>query len=261
MRYVLALFICLLTVCNFAYEINGRLEVLEGSPVWVEGETRLAKLTIWPIEEVDDEYIRTFFDGKDFVDNFFVSKVVSNSFSANNPSAYEVKFNLTLKNHFNQNRPLLLTYKGLVIPVTIYGDVKIEKDPKKISNYVVLDNNKVAIGSQSKLHTYITIGILLLLIILLPIVFKFYKRQQGKKRREEKVLNWKNLIKMANDREDIEYLYTKKEEWIPLLGGENPQFNQLLNTINQHQYKRTWGEDEKNEIDFILSEIKESLDV
>ena len=104
MRYVLALFICLLTVCNFAYEINGRLEVLEGSPVWVEGETRLAKLTIWPIEEVDDEYIRTFFDGKDFVDNFFVSAFTYHLSGKSIPKDVAKLIQRTLKN-------MIRTYK------------------------------------------------------------------------------------------------------------------------------------------------------
>jgi hypothetical protein len=241
-----------------AYEINARLELLEGADQWIEGETRKSKLTIWPIEEIDNAFFKDNMEGKDFVEHFYVSKVISNKFSANNPTAYEVIANITLKKHFNQFRPLLWNYKALVIPINING-INIKKDPKKIQEYVVLDNNKGALASTKEINYYIYIGAGTLIALIALVIVKVSNKKRIEREIQKNIDHWKNLVKMAESRDDIEYLYEKRDKWIEALGGQNPQFIQLLDLINKHQYKREWSNDDISEIDFVLSEIKESL--
>lgn len=259
MKIFTVFLLLLMSLNSFAYEINAKLEILEGSSEWVEGETRKSRLTIWPIEEIDNTFFKNNMEGKDFVEHFFVSKVISNNFSSNNPTAYEVIANITLKNHFNQFKPLLWNYKALVLPINIDG-INIKKDPKKIPDYIVLDNNKGALESASNelnYYLYIIIGTVIAVVALISI--RFLNKAKLKREEQNKIDHWKNLLRMAESREDIEYLYDKKNIWMDALGGKNPQFLQLLDLINKHQYKRDWSSDDMSEIDFVLSEIKESL--
>jgi len=258
MKIILIILLSLVSLSSFAYKINAKLEITKGSSEWVEGETREVLLTVWPVEEIDHKYLKENFEGNDFIDNFFVSKVVSNNFSKNNPTAYEVRMNLTLKNFFNRNKPQLWNYKALVIPVTLHQMI-IKKDPKKINEYKVLNVNRIEI-SKDNIYYYIgAVFCSLLLIILLIIGSRLLKKK--KIRLEEKKVrdNWVNLIQMAESRTDIEYLYEKRDVWMNVLGGKNPQFIQLLDVINKHQYKKDWKDEDLTEINFILSEIKESV--
>lgn len=247
-----------LSLNSLAYEINSKLELVEGSAKWTEGETRKAKLTIWPIEEIDSDYINKELLGKDLVDHFFVSKIISSSFSKNNPTAYEVVMNITLKNYFNQRKPLLLSYKALNIPVTLSG-IEIFEDKNRIKEYLVIDANSGALVEGIKINWMI---VFVTLIVLLPLGYfgiKQFRKIKAKKIELQNKQRWKDVIVKTNSREEVEDLYKMREEWMPVYGGNNPQFQNLLNIIDKHQYKKEWNTEINSEIDFILEEIKDSL--
>ena len=254
MRFTVFLYFVLsvLSISIEAYQIKSKFKFTDSTiKTWTEGEIRTVDILIWPIEEIDTGFLKKELLGKRFLDFFFVSKIHKAGFSQNNPEAYELKMDLTLVKHFNKQKPIIWSYKGLNIPIRI-EDIRILSDKNKIKEFVVFKTPEKANETTNNLAYAI-------LIIALIIGYLAHRYFGSKKVAIKTDRDWKEVLANATTREDFEMLYEQRTVWMDSLGGENPQFIELIYIINKHQYKKTWGDEELSSIDFIFSEIKDSL--
>lgn len=252
-----ALVISLLLLLSFFVRAEGEIyrgsiKAQDNSLEWQEGEIKEVVIQIYPLQEVSVEDIRQKLESSDFCDFFYIGKIESIQFSKNNPVVLEVKADMTLKKYFNASKPLIWSYLALNIPINIEG-MELKPQEDKIQEYITFDIQRHV--DQPNIWSWI-LGILFLAIIILIVVIRKNKRVIRKTDVEE----IKSLIKTANSRLGYEEIYAKKKRIEEIFGVGNPAFTNFFTIVDKHQYKKNWSEDDLYEINFILDEIKESLE-
>jgi hypothetical protein len=252
-KTLLLTFLFILSFTASAYSVNVKIEVTAGdSREWIEGETKSVRVTLWPISEVDQDFMIKTLKDKFFLDFFYVSSVSKAQVSPHNPEAFVIEMKMTLAKGFDNTKPLIWSYKALNIPFD-FKSYKIDKNKTQPQGFSLLTEKKPdSINDLAKIIT-----IILTIIILTILTLIYFKRKNIEN--IENDIDWKAKFFNASNREDFEELYKNRQKWMNAFGGEGPVFNQFCDLINRHQYKREWGPDELNEVQLLFEEIKESL--
>ncbi len=100
----------------------------------------------------------------------------------------------------------------------------------------------------------------ILAVIFFFIGFVLLKRYLDHKKalREEKEYhqNWVRAFKACYKREDYERIYKERNKWMPLVGNISKKF---IKTLNKHQYKKEWSQDDMAQVTEDFNKVKEKL--
>ncbi|TDJ08270.1 MAG: hypothetical protein E2O68_02240 [Deltaproteobacteria bacterium] len=105
----------------------------------------------------------------------------------------------------------------------------------------------------------IKLGIILLALLILALGYFLWKRVKNKtlkreiaRKKQEKIDFWKDLILNAKERPQLEQIYIERELWLTLIPSLRDKADNFFSTIEKHQYRPCWTDEE-------LEEIMESL--
>ncbi len=230
------------------YALNASL-VVENNSLWLEGDTRYATLTIWPIPKVNIEEYKTSIEEKEFMKFFFLSRVKDIRYSKNNPEALVVNVELTAVGAMKEGQPLRLNVFGRDIFVKYEGP-KIVAEKEQIKGAYVFEKE------LSSKKDYLYYFPYLLPLLLIPLILFFMKKRKVKKRIEQEKRLYKGLFLNASDRKSIEELYRQRKQWSKYISLENKEVKELLEDINRVQYKKVITQAELEEIKSKLSKVE-----
>lgn len=231
-------------------EIQAELNLTSAPEILQEGDLVEAILKVWPVENGELSEFRDL-DNKMLGNALLVSDVESVGVSANNADVIEVKLLLIVKRS-GENTSQTLIYKGQPVLIQI-PPLKIEASDKDPEDYFVMD--------QGILRTHlnkIILGSVLLLLILIVIWKKnslknFFKKFKADPVAAEKK-NFHELFQRASTRNEYERIYATKSGWMKLIVVQSESYKEFFATMEQHQYKKSWGSVE-------LQEVKSAFDV
>lgn len=72
--------------------------------------------------------------------------------------------------------------------------------------------------------------------------------------------HYDEMFRSADKRSDFEQIYKEKEKWLPLLAVKALAHLEFLKTLNQHQFKKDWHNDEYADVRASFDIIKRSFE-
>lgn len=241
----LILIIFLVVTSSFAMETRGILKNIDGENAIV-GEVNRYLLTLVPFEE--QLLKKNNLEGKTFLDNFYVSEVLSIKSSQNNYDAVEVVLDLIPVRKFDTKKFYIWSLEGRNIPV----DITVEdiKDVSLVQKNFSLFKTP-SIGFLGKHEVWYGLGALLLALAL---GYFLYKLSRGRK----KVMRsyFKSMFMAATKKEDLEALYFEKYQILEKVKDEKTRVD--LNIFFQKYSKNQFSPDWKDQdVSHLLSEARE----
>lgn len=231
-------------------EIQAELQLTSAPAVLQEGDLVEAVLKIWPIENVDLNEFKQL-DNMVLANALIITEVESVGPSLNNADVVEAKLLLIVKRSL-ENPSSALNYKGQLISVVI-PPLKIEAADKAPEDYYVMDQGLV--GSDM-------LKVVVALVCFVLMLLLFWKRKNIKsliqKFKSDPVAiatkKYKGIFLQATSRQDYEKIYALRNEWLQLIAVQAPAYKEFFSKMEQHQYKKSWNDEE-------LSEIQNCFDV
>lgn len=251
MRFLSILLFSLFIVVNtsFAEAIQGEFLPSTSITKIKEGDLIEATLRFWSIENADFSQFKKL-EKTMLFNSFYLAQVTSLGVSPNNADVVELKGIFVVRS--TKLQPIYsFKYNNANIDLKI-GSLKIEelKDPSK--DFYILDQSLTA----SRLWMIVS-GICFILLVIAIIKRDAIKKiitglkpdalKKAKKR-------YDSLFRSADKREDFELLYREKDKWLSILSEKAPAHTEFLSVLNQHQFKKEWGNEE-------YAEVRSSFDV
>jgi hypothetical protein len=251
MRVLSVFIIYIFVMLNSAYAQSIQGEFIPSGNVSEvkEGDLLEATIRVWPIENSDLSQFKKL-EKTVLFNALYLAQVINLGVSQNNADVVELKGLFVVKSAKPQ--PVFaFKYNDSVIELNL-GAVAIFELQNKNQEYFVLDQ------SLNKSMVWIVIlGIMVVIVILVIVKRKSIKeyliglRPDSVKKSRKK---YDEIFRRAAKREDFETIYQDKDVWMKLLVEKAPAHFDFLKTINQHQFKKDWGNAE-------IEEVKSSFDI
>ena len=246
----LIIFLIVFSASSFGDEIRAELDLVSTAHKFKEGDLVEGVLKIWPIENADLAEFNQL-ESMVFGNILTVSDLESLSVSINNTDVVEAKVLMIVKK-LEGSSTTSLTYKGLLIPVQLPA-IEIENSDKKIQEYFIMDQ-----GTITSTLTRTVAFVVLLIIFSLAV----WKRKNIKSFVQSFRVNpiatmmkkYNDLFRKADSRTDYEFIYSTRKEWLTLVKTQAPAYVEFFKTMEIHQYKKSWNEED-------LCEIKNCFDI
>lgn len=246
----LLLFLVFFSLKVLGAEIQAELQLTSTPAVLQEGDLVEAVLKIWPIENVDLNEFKQL-ESMILANALIITEVESIGPSFNNADVVEAKLLLIVKRS-QENISSTLNYKGQLISVVV-PPLKIKAADKDPEDYYVMDQGLIA----SDLFKGVVALVCFILMFLL-----FWKRKNIKSLIQKFKSNpvaiaakkYKEMFLQATTRQDYEKIYALRVEWLQLIVVQAPAYKEFFSKMEQHQYKKSWNNEE-------LSEVQNCFDV
>lgn len=248
----LILSIIIFAQSTFADDIQTEFILNDNTQTIKEGDLIEATMRVWPLENADLSQFKKL-EKTVFFNSLYLAQITSLELSQNNADVIELKGLFIVKSaqvqpsySFKYNTTDIVLNSGVL-------SVKALKDTN--GDFYVLTQSL----NSSKLWM-VGVAFLLLFLALLFVerdkiknIFKPNLIQRNKKKYDA-------LFKVADKREDFEHLYNEKKHWIDLLAETTPAHQEFLKILNQHQYKKNWGNEELLEVRAAFDVIRRSFE-
>ncbi|GEM_PF-4158298 len=245
MRALILLFVLFFSILNVhSYEVTGSVENIGSDVTILEGESFLAKISIWPMTDESLEEVKRSLNGKMFLDYFYIADVQDIRFSENNSDVVVAHVKAVLTKAYEGKSVFIWTYKSLTIPFEIKNIQPVKNALEK--DFIILNQRDGLWGRSFEYVPYI-IGILVFILSLFG--FNKYSRVRNQKLARKKVFEaWREIFLNTNNRESVEDIYKRRNEWLPLVGGETPPIVRFFEELDRVQYKRDWTDIEEHKV-------------
>ncbi|WP_372651936.1 hypothetical protein [Halobacteriovorax sp.] len=245
MKSLLILIITIFSISNIhSYEVSGTLNNIDTNVSILEGESFLARINIWPMTDESLEEIKRSLQGKMFLDYFYVAEVQNIKFSENNSDVVVAHVKAVLTKAYKGKSVFIWTYKSLTIPFEVKNINPIENKLEK--DFIILNQKDGLIAGPIEFLSY-AVGIILILLSFWS-GRKILRKRNEKLERKKVYERWKDLFMNTNDREGVEAIYQKRNEWLKLVGGETPPIIRFFEELDSVQYKREWTDIEEHKV-------------
>ena len=250
MRILSVLIIYIVMVSSvFAQAIQGEFIPSQGQAQIKEGDLLEATIRVWPIENADLSQFKKL-EKTVLFNALYLAQVISLGASENNADVIELKGLFIVKSAKVQ--PVYpLKYNDSTIELRS-GSLTVAELKNKTQDFNILNQSL-----NKSIVWVVVIGVLIGFIVLAVFkrrAIKNYliglKPDSAKKARKK----YDEIFRRAAKREDFEAIYKDKDVWMKLLTERAPAHFDFLKTLNQHQFKKDWGNAE-------IEEVKSSFDI
>lgn len=196
-----------------------------------------AVIRIWPFHEGNIDQFREL-EGKSWLNYFHVVKVDKVAPSKQNREVLEIEVTLVLKHSLGDAPFYIWSLNELNIPVKFNSIKRVEAKEKGDQNgkkqFKLLEQpGSLEVGKGRILEYSVVTVVLLLLGFLIwklsgKIKIKLEKNRADRAKRDE----WSTFFYKVRSREDFEYIYKLKEEWLPLLGERSGDVDKFLMNLD-----------------------------
>jgi hypothetical protein len=136
--------------------------------------------------------------------------------------------------------------------ITILDSKKFQKNTvKKIKEFNVLET-KFQRKWYEEYKEYVFASALIIFILFLFLIFRLIKSLNGKSKKRHQMLEtkkkWKSNFEVARARSDFERIYAARDEWGPLIVGN--QIDPFITRIGENLYIKEWPDE-------VIEELKE----
>lgn len=229
----------------FAMETRGILKNIDANNSIV-GEVHRYLLTLVPFEE--QLLKKEDLEGKRFLDNFYVSEVLSIKASENNYDAVEVVLDLIPTRKFDAKKFYIWSLGGRNIPV----DIAIE-DVKDVTlvqkNFSLLKTPSIGFLGDNEFWYG-------LIVIIVAMFLGFLLFKLSRKKRKQPQSNLRKRFLATSSRDDLERLYFEKYQILEKVKDEKMrnQLTSFFQKYSKNQFSPDW---ENHDISHLISEAKE----
>lgn len=256
MRVLSILTIYLIMMCSaFAQTIQSEFLPSQSISQIKEGDLLEATIRVWPIENADLTQFKKL-EKTLLFNSLYLAQIVSLGVSQNNADVVELKGIFIVKTAKSQ--PLYsFKYNDSIIELKS-GNLAIAELKNKNQDFYILDQ------SLNKSILWIIVFSVLIILIVIGVIkrkeikeFVVGLRPDSIKKSKKK---YDELFRRAAKREDFEAIYKDKDVWMPLLTEKAPAHFEFLKTLNQHQFKKEWGNAEYEDVKASFEIIKRSFE-
>jgi hypothetical protein len=220
-----------------------------------EGDIIEATLRFWPIENADLTQFKKL-EKTVLFNALFLAQIERLAPSQNNADVIELKGLFVVKSA-KANLSHSFKYNNSSIEMNL-GNLAIKASEDKNPDFYIADQSL----NSSKIWMIIfgCLSVLVIIAIIKRDAIKNYilglKADSAKKNKKR----YNELFKKADKREDFEILYKQKDHWLALLVEKAPAHIEFLKVLNQHQFKKDWGNEEYAEVRASFDIIRRSFE-
>lgn len=249
MKSVKSLLLLIYFISWQAWALNA--EFMTSKEDLIEGDITDGVIRLWPVEQADTISLNSLkgkllFGGLQLIS---ISQIVP---SENNADVLEVKGTYVVRSSKISSRQKI-NYDNEIVEV-IWKQATVSELKEKSNEFIIFNQS-----TDSKSMFLVGVTAIIALIICFLVFKKLAPRFRQKKQEGYTASHFNNIFQSASTREDFERIYALKEKWIPLLHGVTPAHRDFFKTINQHQYKKRWDNDELLETRTSFDPIRRSF--
>jgi hypothetical protein len=246
---ILLCYFSLMLSSAYAQTINSEFKFAQDISKGKEGDVVEATIKIWPLENADLSQFKKL-EKTLLFNSLYFSQINSLDVSPNNADVVEIKGTFIITSAAIDPASSI-KYNDSVIELKS-GNIQIEKSKDESKDFYILDQSLS--GSKMWILVTVFVFILLLVLVLKSKMIQSFILNLRPDNRKQAIKKYDERFRVANSREDFELLYLEKERWLSLLESIAPAHRDFLKTLNQHQFKRDWGNEE-------FTEVRSSFDV
>lgn len=252
---VFFMFFLVITNIAFAQNVQGEFILSQPDKQFSEGDFLEATVRIWPIENVDLNQFKKL-EKNVLFNSLYLAQITSLGVSQNNADVVELKALFIVK---SANVTPVFNFK--------YNDLSVELNSGALALRGIKDQSKdfhVLSQSTNKSNAWV-IGLVLLIVIFFAVfisrkkIQKFFigYRQDSLKKSRKK---YNEIFMRTSKRDDYEFIYKNREEWMSLLSIKAPAHFEFIKVINQHQFKKDWNSSDYDEVKSSFDIIRRSFE-
>ncbi len=253
MKFYILLIGLLSSLSTFSMETKGILELnVERTSGAIVGETYPAVLTLVPFET--QMLTNDMLENKNFLDYFFVSRVLQIQQSENNADAVVIYLDLIVLKQFKNQDFKIWPLGARNIPVSFSID-KIQNTQLVIKDFITYDT-QVTNESNFGLKEY---AILVGIIILGFCIYLILKRRGVDKIQK---INVAQELKISNGHKDYEWIYRNRKVLLESIDNSPEAKEKLLeltSLVEKYQFRKNWEKMDISELNSKKNKILESL--
>lgn len=249
MKRIILIFSLFITFCISATEIKSELQLLPNAREYREGDIVEIDLKIWPIENADLEEFRKI-ESISLFGALEVTQISSVETSENNADVVLIKA-IAVVTKAPETISANILYKGNTINI-MAPSYKFLPLSSKNEDYFIMEQKSLS----SSIMWVLLFGAVLIGAGTYLYLKKFrVKKDDGLKSKRL----YQELFSNAEERKDFENIYATRKHWAPLIIAETNAHREFYKLMEQHQYKKEWSLDVRNEIKLSFDIIRGSF--
>lgn len=184
-----------------------------------------------------------------FLNYFFIVKVYEAKVSENNDDVFNIFFKAVVLKPFLKEPFYIWTTENKNIPIDI----------RKISTLKIKNKYDFYLYENLEMNSDKNILLMISFFSIIFLVYLYLRNKIKKPFINKENSHWLSKIEKASTRSDFELLYKNRKEWSDQSKIATFERDEFFNILNKYQYRSSWTEEIKLEVQNCFSKFVEKL--